>query len=91
MRRIARWLIGVQAAAFWGCWRSDRLKQLAAGMLLLLLALSPAQGQTGKIPRLGILVQNERSQEIIRTVFLPALAAHGFADGKNLVVDARRQ
>jgi ABC-type uncharacterized transport system substrate-binding protein len=34
-------------------------------------------------------VQNERSQEVIRTVFLPALAAHGFTDGRNLAVEMR--
>ncbi len=66
------------------------MRLLAIACLAVLIALGSARGQdTNRVYRLGILVLNPRSVDLVRALTVPELARQGFVEGQNLIIDAR--
>ena len=64
------------------------MRWLVVGLLWAFIN-SAAQSQDDKVHRVGVLLQNAGAREVIRTVLIPELAAHGLLEGKNLVLEIR--
>jgi putative tryptophan/tyrosine transport system substrate-binding protein len=66
------------------------MRLLATACLAVLIALASAHAQeANKVYRLGLLVLNPRSVELVRALTVPELARRGFVEGQNLIIDAR--
>jgi putative ABC transport system substrate-binding protein len=66
------------------------MRLLAIACLAVLIALGSAHGQdTNRVYRLGLLVLNPRSVDLVRALTVPELARQGFIEGQNLIIDAR--
>ena len=62
---------------------------MPSSALLSCWRLGPRGQDAARVYRLGLLVLNPRSVELVQTLTVPELARRGFVKGQNLIIDTR--